>query len=988
MSPAFLVLAALALGAGAQAVPKASPGAAAPARTPTRLNRVMANLPLTFEANRGQTSAQAQFLARSAGSVVFLTSQGAVVKTTRQAVSMNFAGATLGRQGEGAEPTTTAITYLTGDRSSWRRSVPGFARVRYRSLYPGVDLAYYGNRGDLEYDLQLAPLANPNRIQLQFAGAEPAVTARGALRLGNDLTLRAPQAYQTVNGRRRAVAVRYVRNAEDRYGFVLGNYDPTLSLTIDPVLSFSSLLGGTNFNQANAVAVDSTGDGYVAGFTLSADFPTVGPIQAALSPGTSGPDFDAFISEVKSDGTALIYSTYLGGNGDDEATGIAVDSTGAAYVTGFTSSTNFPVTTGVVQATLGGGYDAFVSKLSPGGTALVYSTYLGGSQDDKAAAIAVDAAGNAYIAGSTSSSNFPVSTTAPQVTYGGHQNAFVAALNPAGTALLYSTYLGGTATASRGAVDRATGIAVDQTGNAYVSGATSSPDFPVTPGVLQTALAGGFDGFVAKVDRSGTTFDYATYLGGSRTDEANAIAVDAAGDAYVAGDTASINIFPISSSAFQQNFAGGASDAFVAELNKGGSALVYGTYLGGAATDVATGIVVDGQNNAYVTGYTSSLITAPAFPTTSNATQASPAGVQDAFLSKVNAVGQNVLFSTFFGGTATTSGEGIGIDANGDVYIVGVTQSPDFPVTTGVFQTAANSLNDAFVAKFVAAPQGVFTPGTVGFPAQAVSTASAAESATFTNGGEKALVISGIAVTGPYAETDNCNANSSTLQPGQTCTLNIVFTPTATGAQNGTLVISDNAPGGSQTLQLTGSGGDFTLTATPTTLDITAGAEATYSLNITPATGYTQVVQLTCTGTGTNGALPANSTCVASPTSETMNGSTTSIATFTVTTTVRPTLVPPLPSLPRDPWLWVAMLLLGAFALVLIALWRRRAVPWTTAKGLRWIAGAVLLAWAAAAVACGGTTTNQGTPAGNYFLNLVGTVGSTSHSVQVQLTVN
>ncbi|MGH3184568.1 MAG: SBBP repeat-containing protein, partial [Streptosporangiaceae bacterium] len=307
----------------------------------------MAQLPLGFEANRGQTSAESQFLARTSGSVVFLTSRGALVKTPSRAVRMDFAGVAPGLRGEGVQPLATEVNYLTGPQANWRRSVPSYGRVQYRGIYPGVDLAFYGNRGQLEYDLQVAAQADPGRIRLAFAGVKPVLASDGALQLGGGLMLRPPQAYQTVAGKRRAVAVRYVRGAGDNFGFGLGAYDHGHALIIDPVLAFSTLLGGTNFNQANAVAVDSTGAGYVAGFTLSPDFPTVGPIQANLAPGTAGPNFDAFIAKIKPDGTALIYSTYLGGNGDDEANGIAVDSTGAAYVAGFTSSTNFPVTAGV-----------------------------------------------------------------------------------------------------------------------------------------------------------------------------------------------------------------------------------------------------------------------------------------------------------------------------------------------------------------------------------------------------------------------------------------------------------------------------------------------------------------------------------------------------------------------------------------------------------------------------------------------------------------
>ncbi|MGH9394340.1 MAG: SBBP repeat-containing protein, partial [Terriglobales bacterium] len=538
----------------------------------------------------------------------------------------------------------------------------------------------------------------------------------------------------------------------------------------------------------------------------------------------------------------------------------------------------------------------------------------------------------------------------------------------------YSTYLGGSGT------DTGNGIAVDLSGNAYVVGSTISSNFPVTSGAVQPTFggAGKFDGFVTKINRARSSFVFSTYIGGSGTDDANAVAIDSAANIFIAGDTSSINIFPPGTSGVQPNLAGGTNDAFVAELNPSGSTYVYATYLGGSQADSATGIAVDSTDSVYVVGKTTST---QDFPTTSSsAAQPSSGGVQDAFLTKLDAVGQTRLYSTYFGGSQNDGATGVALNAAGDLYIVGETDSQNFPVTAGAAQTVSTSSKNAFIAEFVTAAQGVFSPNAVGFVAQAPTVASAAIAVQFSNGGEKPLTITKIAATGPYTETDTCSANSSTLQPGQNCTINIVFTPTAVGAQNGSIVITDNAPGGSQTLPLSGSGGDFSLTVAPTHLIIGAGASGNFGLNVTPATGYTKVVTLTCSGIGSQ----QNATCTPSPTSLTMNGSTTATATYTVNTTVRPALVPPLPTIPPGPWTWLATLALGLAAAGLLL--RLRASR--RGQRLSWIGAAVLLGWAIAAVGCGGTTTNSGTPPGNYPLTFTATSGSTSHTVTVQLTVN
>ncbi len=948
---ALFVLATFAVAATAQVAPK------------PRLAR--APMPLLFEANQGQTALQARFLARSQGSVVFLTGHGVTVKTAHRAVAMDFAGAAAQPLAVGVQPASTRVHYLSAGRNL---SVAAFDSVLYRQMYPGVDVSFYGRNGALEYDLRLAPHAAPGQIQLGFRGAQPTLAADGSLRLGEGLSLRAPHAYQDVHGSRRPVAAHYRLLASGRVGLALGAYDPNAALVVDPILTFSAYLGGTALNQANAVAVDSNGNGYVAGFTLSADFPVVtGALQGALAAGSFGPANDAFVAKVATDGSKLVYATYLGGNGDDRATGIAVDSTGAAYVAGSTTSTNFPIVGGF-QATLAGATDAFVAKLNPAGSALVYSTYLGGSKDDRATAIAVDSAGEAFVSGVTGSSDFVV--TGPQTTFGGQTDGFAVAIKADGTGRLYSTYIGGSG------LDQANGIALDPVGNAYVAGTTSSTDLPATTGALQTTLSGGSDGFVAEVMRSGASFGYITYLGGSKADGINAVAVDVNGNAFVAGSTQSVNLFPNNQNGAQPSYASN-GDGFAAEINNAGNALVYGTYIGGGQSDSANAIVVDNTGSAYVGGTTSS----GDFPTTTNATQQTQGGVQDGFLVKLNPVGQTFMFASYFGGALNDTINGLGIDSQSDVYIVGQTSSANFPVllpSGSTLQATSNSQFDAFVAKYVIAPQGVYSPTALGFAAQSPTVASTAQAVTFTNGGELPLTISGVTTTGPYSQTNNCPAS---ISPTASCVINVVFTPTATGTQNGTLVVADNAPGGSQTLPLSGSGGDFSLTVTPTTLTIPAGGSANFEVDVAPAIGYTGVVALTCSGIGS----AQNATCTASPTSLTMNGTTASTATMTVTTTARPTLIPWLPSAPSGPWLWLAVASLALALLGLLLSLGARGVR----RKLSWVGTAVLVGCSIAAIGCGGTTTNSGTLAGNYTLTFTGTdAKKATHSQTVTLTVN
>jgi hypothetical protein len=455
-------------------------------------------------------------------------------------------------------------------------------------------------------------------------------------------------------------------------------------------LAFSTFLGGSANDGlgGTALAVDASGNTYVAGHTNSTDFPTTaGSFQASYNGGGAS---NGFVAKFDPSG-GRVWATYLGGSeGTTDITALAIDASGNVYVTGNTTSANFPTTPGTLEPTFPGTQAAFVTELKASGSALVYSTYLGGgSPGNTGRAITVDSAGNAYVAVGTTS---PADVTTPgafQPTYpGGSVETYLAKLNPGGTALIYATYLGGST------FDSPSGIALDASGNVYVDGDTRSTNFPTTPGAFQTSYPGGsLSGYAAKLNATGTGLIYATYLGGSGFDQLTGIAADSAGNGYVTGQTNSTD-FPTANPL--QATLKGSYNAFVTKLNPSGTALVYSTYLGGSGNDVGNAIAVDSFGEAYVSGNTSSTD----FPT-ANPVQASNAGGgNDAFVSKLDASGTTLLFSSDLGGSSNEFGQAIAVDAAGNIYVAGSTSSTDFPTTPGAFQGSyGGGGSDAFLAK-------------------------------------------------------------------------------------------------------------------------------------------------------------------------------------------------------------------------------------------------------------------------------------------------
>jgi hypothetical protein len=678
-------------------------------------------LPLSFEANRGQTDDQVRFVSRGGGHNLFLTPTEAVMVIDRHRgerssprdwragrSKMTEGSTTVLRMhlvGANPRPRVTGLNELPGkanyfigsDPTKWRTNVATYAKVKYENVYPGVDLVYYGNQQQLEYDLVIAPVIDPQVVTLGFEGADSIeIDSQGDLILrtrGGEIRQKRPLVYQEIAGIKKTIAARYLLKGVQGVSFQVADHDITKPLIVDPVLIYSTYLDGSGGSAAFDIAVDAQGHAYVTGNAFSADFPTADPLQ-----GFQG-SIMAFVTKLTPQGSGVVYSTFLGGSGESTGSGIAVDAVGNAYVTGATSSADFP-TVHALQPQLHGAKDVFVAKIDAQGSALVYSTYLGGSGDDAVAytRVAVDVAGHAYVAGATDSADFPTKN-ALQPALAGGLDAFVAKLNVAGSDLIYSTYLGGTGDDFPG------GMAVDGSGNAYVTGQTVSPDFPMK-NAFQPALAGSPsadvlspDAFITKLSAEGHLV-YSTYLGGSGFDFGAGIAVDATGNAYITGLTQSPGDFPVKGP-LQVPVRPDLSQAsaFVTKLTPEGSALAYSTHLGSATccAESGIGIAVDATGSAYVAGFT----IANDFPVTMGAPQTSPGGQVDHFVVKLDSAGSSLLYSTYLGGQGPESPPfpRIAVDASGSAYVAGITRSSDFPTTPGAFQTTPFGSVSAYVTK-------------------------------------------------------------------------------------------------------------------------------------------------------------------------------------------------------------------------------------------------------------------------------------------------
>jgi hypothetical protein len=1069
-------------------------------------------LPMAFEVNRGQAQTGIDFVARAKGYSVYLR-PGRVtlrrsdsgpdgVALTKAANDVEVGICLLGTSGRiqflAEDKLPGYSNYLFGsDPDKWLTNVSHYAKVRYANVYPGIDIVYHGNQDRLEDDFVVRPGADPRQIALGFSGVdETKVNAEGELVLraggGGEFRLQKPRAYQLIADKEVEVEAAYVLR-DGHALFHLGRYDAASTLIIDPVLVYATFLGGAfgpqgGLNSAGAVAVDGSGNLYVAGDTDSTSFPTTPGVVGATPP--SSAYAYGFVSKINPAGTALIYATYIAGM-HFYNTGLVVDGAGNVYVAG-QASPGLPIPPGSKP------FESQVRtlsllKLNSTATAVLSATYFGGSGFDVLFGLAVDASGNAYLTGSTNSNDFP--TQAPlQGSLGTSQaNAFVSKFNPTMSGLIYSTYLGQNSAAS------ASGIALDASGNAYVAG-SASPGFPTTAGAFQTTATANSSAFFAKLDPTGSSILYATYDSGSNSSGGNALAVDGSGNVYLVGEAA--GDFPVLHPIQSCTAEGG---AFLSEFDAAG-ALLFATCLGSGT--VTTAATLDALGNVYISGSCDGSL--PLM----NAIDANPPplGYYRQFISEIAPDTQQLVFSSFVGGPAEFSQIGqpffsvdaITVDLSGNIYAVGEADAglinggqptpPLFPIfnalqplfgnTDGCFNRDQGCVyGDATIMKIspnagaaaavapaqvqfsatqvgsttapltvtvydlgtdpltvtnvavngdfaqtnncgAVAPSGgscaiqvTFTPTAIGnrtgtvtitdsspgsprtvqvaglggqatatpspsnlsFLGQLVGTTSALQVITIKNTGTVNLQVSRVQTTGPFGEYNFCN---DPVQPQQSCTINLTFTPNASGAATGTVTLTDNAGDSPQTIPLKGTGTTgFMITAPSPTASVKAGATATFSLTAIASTGFSGNVQFTCAG------APPASACTVSPNPVNLTGGTPASTSVAVATTAQTTAQF---GVGRD--LFASLHLrriLGSFggALMLagvllpVGLFGRH-----SRKRLLVLGGFVILS---TGFGCGGGGSSHliGTPSGTYAINITATSGSISQPIALTLEV-
>lgn len=843
----FRVAAPIALLSGFFCAAQTAPANPAPTQKPSRaVQTSYGKLPLTFEANQGQSDPRVKFLAHGPGYSVFLTSGQMVLALRPSAVTVNadppssatgsnrtgavieinLVGADPNPAVSGENPQAGKVNYFIGkDPKKWRTNVPTYRQVRYKSIYPGIDLVYYGNQASVEHDFVLAPGADPSQIQLDVKGTDRlSLAANGDLVLSkgsDEVRLQAPIVYQEFHGMKVPISGAYTLQNSSRVSFSLGAYDKTMPLVIDPVLVYGTFLGGIADEQAVGISVDSAGSAYVAGWTQSSNFPLAG--ENGPLPGGQC----AFVAKLDVSGSSLIYADFIGGSSETVPTAMVMDSSNHVFITGYTYASDFP-TVNPYQANSAAPPDGFVTEVSADGASLLYSTYLGGSSYDYPYGIALDAADDIYVAGATYSQDFPVAN-AFQSTVSANQNGyygqygFLTKFTPDGSTLTYSTYYAGSQNIVQSCYGQpcwpspyssVRGIAVDGAGNAYVGGVTNTYDFPVSVSPYEATNTTTYDeqvGFVGKFSSGGNLL-YSTYFAAVPANYyyffVNAIAVDSTGSAYITGYDYT-QALPVTT---PNLCASGCSVGYITKFDPTGSTLVYSTYL---ATDIDAypqSVLVDASGDAYVLsqsgGGDSRQLVNP-IETFNNQ--------QDLFLQEIDPTGSIQLFSTFLGGYGTDYPGGIALDSSAAIYVTGYTNSSDFPVTAAALQNTLGGNYDAFVSKIgtASAPAVAISPSLVQFSIRPVGSVSQPNTSLLRNMGSAPLTISSLTTTGDFSETDNCGSG---VAAASTCTFTVTFSPTAPGPRYGSIMIQDDGAGSPHFINLVGNGATAVADLTPASL--------------------------------------------------------------------------------------------------------------------------------------------------------------------------
>jgi len=819
------------------------------AATPPQILATLSRMPLHFVENKGQVSGEARFHLKRGEMNLFLAPDGMIYQILRdldpepadskkaikperhdssirvENIRTRFLGANPDVRLDGHNETGALMNFLNhGSGADPVQSVTArtFDEVLYTDLYPHVDLRVYGQEGALKYDYIVRPSGRVKDILIRYEGTTAVrLNDRGHLQIetsGGILEDRKPVAYQIVNGKKVEIPAAYMMTDDDTVGLQVGEYDRGLDLTIDPELIYSTFLGDVAADSGQAIAIDKNGYAYITGATYSTNFPTT---SGAYDTSFNG-QHDAFVTKLNPTGTAIVYSTFFGGSSYDKGIGIAVDGDGNVFVAGYTYSSDFPTTAGAYDSTHNGNYDAFVTKFNSLGSNLLYSTVLGGSLNDVANAIAIDLLGGVYVTGYTASANFPTTSGAFDTSLNGDYDGFVAKLNSTGTGLGFSTYLGGTAE------DSSNAIAVSKNGNIFVTGYTRSTDFPTTTGAYQTTNKGYYDAFVSCLNSSGTGVLYSTYIGGTNEDKAYGIAVDSSENVFITGQNY-YGGYPTTENAYDTTYNGG-YDAFITKLNSSGSALTYSTYLGGTNTEYSADIVIDSSGNAYIAGYTNSTN----FPTVAGSFDTTHNGDNDAFLTRLDATGSSLVYSTYLGDSAADLAYALAVDSSATAYLTGETFSRTFPVTSGAYDVSQNGNSDAFVTRIATNLQTPFialSTQTLIFGATTAGVKTSSQSFQVTNSGGGTLNWS-VATNQTWL---SCLPVSGTGNTSIAASVNP--TGLAAGSYTATITVSStNAPNSPKTINV------FLTVYNPTATTVPYGS---FDTPLDGATGITGAIPVT-----------------------------------------------------------------------------------------------------------------------------------------------